>query len=89
MNALTAGAMGAMILAVASRVPLGHTGRPVVAPPAVAAAYLMVSLGALVRIVGPLAWPTHALSLLLLSGMISIKNYPNHLFFIASNIFGS
>jgi uncharacterized protein involved in response to NO len=67
LHALTAGAMGAMILAVASRVPLGHTGRPLAAPPPVAAAYLMVSLGALLRIAGPLVWPAHALSVLLLS----------------------
>jgi uncharacterized protein involved in response to NO len=72
-HALTAGAFGTMIVAVTTRVALGHTGRPLAAPRGIAAAYLAVTLGAAVRVLGPallperaLAW--HALASLLWSG---------------------
>jgi uncharacterized protein involved in response to NO len=54
LHALTAGAMGAMILAVMTRVALGHSGRPLVAPRSARIAYLLVSAGALARVLGPL-----------------------------------
>jgi uncharacterized protein involved in response to NO len=57
LHALTAGAMGAMIVAVMTRVALGHTGRPLSAPPSATAAYVLVSGGALVRVIGPLLTP--------------------------------
>lgn len=57
MHALTAGAMGGMILAVMTRVGLGHTGRPLTAPPTAIAAYVLVNAGALVRTAGPILWP--------------------------------
>jgi uncharacterized protein involved in response to NO len=50
LHALTAGAMGSMILAVMTRVALGHTGRPLVAPRGIALAFCMVHLGAFVRV---------------------------------------
>ncbi|MCC6766242.1 MAG: NnrS family protein [Deltaproteobacteria bacterium] len=49
-HALTAGAMGAMIMAVVTRVSLGHTGRPLVLPRGAAAAYGLVHAGALLRV---------------------------------------
>jgi uncharacterized protein involved in response to NO len=60
LHALTAGAMGAMIVAVMTRVSLGHTGRPLTAPSAATTAYVLVSAGALVRVVGPLLTPAAA-----------------------------
>jgi uncharacterized protein involved in response to NO len=57
LHALTAGAMGAMILAVMTRVALGHTGRPLVAPRSARIAYVLVSAGALARVLGPLLAP--------------------------------
>lgn len=57
LHALTAGAMGAMILAVMTRVALGHTGRPLVAPRSAHLAYALVSAGALARVLGPLLAP--------------------------------
>jgi uncharacterized protein involved in response to NO len=50
LHALTAGAMGSMILAVMTRVALGHTGRPLFAPRGIALAYGMVHLGAFARV---------------------------------------
>jgi uncharacterized protein involved in response to NO len=54
LHALTVGAVGTMLLAVMSRAALGHTGRRLEAHPATVAAYLLVSLAALLRIAGTL-----------------------------------
>ena len=50
LHALTAGAMGGMILAVMTRVGLGHTGRPLVLPPGAAWLYGGVHAAALARV---------------------------------------
>ena len=70
LHALTAGAMGTMILAVMTRAGLGHTGRPLHAPPLIVAAYLLVLLGALTRAVGPLVWTGAYLDVLLAGGAL-------------------
>ena len=55
LHALTAGAMGAMILAVMTRVALGHTVRPLVLPRGALAAYVLVHTGAVARVAAALA----------------------------------
>lgn len=70
LHALTAGAMGATILAVMTRVGLGHTGRPLVAPRGAAASYGLVSAGALVRTFGPVAWPEQPLPSFVVAGVL-------------------
>lgn len=62
LHALTNGAIGTLILGVAARVALGHTGRPLRASPLMAAAFCLLSLGTLLRVAGPfsslpLQWP--------------------------------
>lgn len=52
-HALSAGAIGTMTLAVMTRAALGHTNRPLRAAPATVGAYVLVSLGAVARIVAP------------------------------------
>lgn len=52
-HALTAGAIGTMLVAVMSRASLGHSGRPLKAGPGTAAAYLLVTLAAVSRILAP------------------------------------
>jgi uncharacterized protein involved in response to NO len=54
-HALTAGAMGTMILAVMTRATLGHTGRELKANGATIAAYGSVTIGAVLRVAAPLA----------------------------------
>lgn len=54
-HALTAGAVGTMTLAVMTRASLGHTGRPIVADPAIVTIYALVTLGALLRVAAPFA----------------------------------
>ena len=53
-HALTAGAMATMILAVMSRATLGHTGRELRADLATQAAFVLVTVGALLRVSAPL-----------------------------------
>ena len=52
-HAFTTGAVGAMTLAVMTRASLGHTGRPRHAGPLTVLIYMLVTLGALLRVVGP------------------------------------
>lgn len=54
LHALTAGAMGTMLLAVMSRAGLGHTGRVVKAHPPTGGSYVLISLAALLRIAATL-----------------------------------
>lgn len=54
LHAWTAGAMGLMTLAVMSRASLGHTGRPLVASPALQAIYAAALAAALLRIAAAL-----------------------------------
>ena len=56
-HALTVGAFTTMILAVMTRASLGHTGRPLIAPRSMALAYLLVSLAAAIRVMGPAFLP--------------------------------
>jgi uncharacterized protein involved in response to NO len=55
-HALTIGAVATMILGVMTRATLGHTGRPLVASPSVAVAYLLLAAAAIVRVFGLLWW---------------------------------
>ena len=52
-HALTTGAVGVMTLAVMTRASLGHTGRPKHAGPLTVLIYLLVNLGAILRVFGP------------------------------------
>lgn len=66
LHAITIGVIATLILGVATRVALGHTGRPLRVSPPVTAAYLLLTAAALVRISAPLrADPT---PMLLLAG---------------------
>ncbi len=55
LHALTMGAVGSMVLAVITRVALGHTGRPLHAARATIVAYSVFMLAVLLRILGPLS----------------------------------
>ncbi len=50
LHALTVGAIGSMTIGVMTRAALGHTGRPLKVAPGIAAAYIAISLAALLRI---------------------------------------
>ncbi len=59
-HAFTAGAFGTMTLAVMTRASLGHTGRPLTADRTTSTIYLMVTAGAVLRLLAPL-WGENAL----------------------------
>ena len=53
LHALTAGAIGMLTIAVMSRASLGHAGRPLSADRALTGCYVLVGLGALLRVAAP------------------------------------
>jgi len=69
-HALTMGAFGTMILAVMTRAALGHTGRELTVGRAIAAAYVLLTLGVAVRVFAPALWPSHYLWTLVASGVL-------------------
>ena len=75
LHALGAGAVGTMILAVMSRASLGHTGRPLVAPPLVVGAYVLVTLAAALRVAGSLAGTQFYAGLLVCAGLAWIAAF--------------
>jgi uncharacterized protein involved in response to NO len=69
LHALTFGAFGTMILAVMTRASLGHTGRPLVVSPAITVAYVLLTLGGVLRVFGGALFPAHYLLTLSASGL--------------------
>ncbi len=69
LHALTVGAMGGMIVGVASRAALGHTGRELEAGAILSLAFLALHLAALVRVLASL-WPAAMMTLILVSGVL-------------------
>ena len=76
-HALGAGAMGGLMLGMMTRSALGHTGRPLAARSVEWVAYVLVHLGAALRVFGPLAGaeaepPALAASAVLWSGAFAL-----------------
>lgn len=57
LHALTVGSMAGLILAMLSRVTLGHTGRPLVLPPGMRWAFVLLNAGAVARVFLIEVWP--------------------------------
>lgn len=69
LHALSTGGIGTMVLAVMSRASLGHTGRPLVAPRPIVAAYVLVSVAAALRAFGPVVLPQAYYEIMLVAGL--------------------
>lgn len=69
-HALTIGAIGGMTLGMMTRTALGHTGRPLSAGRAEAAAYVLIQLAAAARVLLPIAWPAAYLAGSVMSGAL-------------------
>jgi len=67
LHALTAGAMGTMILAIMTRAILGHAGRELRADRPTAGIYLLVTTGAILRVAAPLGYADYS-PMIILSG---------------------
>ncbi|WP_180966902.1 NnrS family protein [Cohaesibacter celericrescens] len=70
LHAMTAGAMGSMMLAMMTRSSLGHTGRPIKASKLDTAIFISISLGAAVRVFGPIVMPELYLMEIALSSVL-------------------
>jgi uncharacterized protein involved in response to NO len=68
-HALTTGVMATMILAVMTRASLGHTGRPLTVPRAIALAYVLLTVGTVLRVFGIVLFPGHYLLSISASGI--------------------
>lgn len=62
LHALTMGAIGSMVLAVTTRVALGHTGRPLQAARLTVLAYWLLMIAVVVRVLGPLSGKAYMLT---------------------------
>lgn len=83
LHALTAGAIGVFTIGMMVRVTLGHTGRPMVAPAALTAAFVTVNAAALIRVGFPVLWPDAYSTWMLLSGLLWSGAFAAFLFVIA------
>jgi uncharacterized protein involved in response to NO len=68
LHAFTAGTLGTVTLGMMARVGLGHTGRPLVASRVTAAAFVLVTLAALLRVLLPVLLPGQFSLLVQLAG---------------------
>jgi uncharacterized protein involved in response to NO len=69
-HALSIGAVSTMIMAVMTRATLGHTGRPLVAPPSIAVAYGLLAAAAVVRVFGLLWWRHNYPAVIVVSALL-------------------
>ncbi len=69
LHALTVGAMGGMMLAMMTRSALGHTGRRITASWAETAMFVLITLGAVIRVFGPIVVPQFYLLEIALSAL--------------------
>jgi uncharacterized protein involved in response to NO len=71
-HALTMGAIGCTTLGMMARVSLGHSGRPLVVRPSVTIAFGLVTLAAVIRVLGPLSISTCSIALYISGALWSL-----------------
>ncbi|EDM65639.1 putative membrane protein [Moritella sp. PE36] len=64
---ITVGGMGGLILAMISRVSLGHTGRTLQQPKAMFWGFLSIFIAAIIRVIGPVFWMQYYITFINLS----------------------
>jgi uncharacterized protein involved in response to NO len=75
LHGYTLGAMANMILAMMSRVSLGHTGRPLQVKPILTCAFLLIASAALIRFIGVNLAPQSPVLALQISGLCWLASY--------------
>lgn len=70
LHALTLGFFASMLIGMASRVTMGHSGRPVAADAAMWRAFCLIQAAALLRVIGELPWLPGAQYLVWLSSLL-------------------
>lgn len=83
LHCFTVGAIGGMILAMISRVTLGHTGRPMKPHKLVAAAFVSLLLAALIRVIAPIWLAEYYLISINIAGGLWVLAYCIYLYFYA------
>lgn len=83
LHSFTVGSIGGMILAMISRVTLGHTGRQLQPPRLMSLAYLLIISAAVVRVLLPAGWPALASWGIGLAGVAWLLAYGIYVFFYA------
>ena len=81
LHCFTAGAMGGMILAMISRVTLGHTGRPLQPPKLMSVGYIAIIIGAISRVIFPGWFPEGSNWAIGLAGGLWILGYGIYVFY--------
>ena len=72
---LTVGGMGGIILAMISRVSLGHSGRPLTPPKMMSVAFAFISISAMIRVFGPWLLPEKTLLFIDISGFCWLVSF--------------
>jgi uncharacterized protein involved in response to NO len=74
-HAFTVGGIGVLTLGMMARVSLGHTGRPLKVSTAVALAFALINLAAVLRGIIPIAFPQWLAHLVALSGALWVAGF--------------
>jgi len=83
LHSITVGSIGGMILAMLSRVTLGHTGRQLDPPGLITVAYLLVFVATLVRVIVPAWLPEYTLWSIAIAGVLWVFAFAIYLYFYA------
>lgn len=81
LHSFTVGSMGGMILAMISRITLGHTGRPLEPPRIITLAYIAILLAAVIRVGVYAALPSHASWGIAVAGGLWVAAYSLYLLY--------
>jgi len=85
---LAIGAIGGMTLAMMTRAPLGHTGRPLVVVLPIAVSYLLIALAALLRGVALDTFPANYFTIVFVAGGLWIAGFAIYVFVYAPILIG-
>jgi len=83
LHSITVGAIGGMILAMISRVTLGHTGRQLNPPRLMTAAYLFIFLATIIRVVVPALLPEFTQWAISIAGVLWVLAFSIYIYFYA------
>ncbi len=81
LHSITVGAMGGMILAMISRVTLGHTGRQLNPPKLITLAYVFIFMATLIRVIVPAWLPEYMLWSIGIAGGLWVLAFTIYLYF--------
>lgn len=75
LHILAVGAIGGMTLAIMTRVPLGHTGRPLTVSAPISCSYLLIAMAALLRGFGPSLFLSDYFTVVLSAGLLWVIGF--------------